>query len=313
MMIKDELKNQLKKNLLDDMFTTQEQRDDAKREKVIDIKITDIDDFPKHPFKVLANEDMKNMVASVKEYGVLSPALVRQKSDGRYEMISGHRRKFASQCANLNTIPCIVRNLTDDEATILMIDSNLSQREKILPSERAFAYKMKLEAIKHQGRKECLTSTPLVEKLSSEIIGSENNESREQVRRYIRLTYLNTELLDLVDNGTIAFRPAVELSYLKKDEQEILVDFIKYNQSTPSLEQAIKLKKLSQENLLDVDEMHDILNSLKPNQKSKLKFDRERLRTVLPKNIEENKIEDYVVKSIEYYTKYLRHKNRESR
>lgn len=312
-MIKEELKNQLKKNLLDDMFTTQEQRDDAKREKVIDIKITDIDDFPKHPFKVLANEDMKNMIASVKEYGVLSPALVRQKSDGRYEMISGNRRKFASQCANLNTIPCIVRNLTDDEATILMIDSNLSQREKILPSERAFAYKMKLEAIKHQGRKECLTSTPLVEKLSSEIIGSENNESREQVRRYIRLTYLNTELLDLVDNGTIAFRPAVELSYLKKDEQEILVDFIKYNQSTPSLEQAIKLKKLSQENLLDVDEMHDILSSLKPNQKSKLKFDRERLRTVLPKNIEENKIEDYVVKSIEYYTKYLRHKNRESR
>lgn len=312
-MIKEELKNQLKKNLLDDMFTTQEQRDDAKREKVIDIKITDIDDFPKHPFKVLANEDMKNMIASVKEYGVLSPALVRQKSDGRYEMISGHRRKFASQCANLNTIPCIVRNLTDDEATILMIDSNLSQREKILPSERAFAYKMKLEAIKHQGRKECLTSTPLVEKLSSEIIGSENNESREQVRRYIRLTYLNTELLDLVDNGTIAFRPAVELSYLKKDEQEILVDFIKYNQSTPSLEQAIKLKNLSQENLLDVDEMHDILSSLKPNQKSKLKFDRERLRTVLPKNIEENKIEDYVVKSIEYYTKYLRHKNRESR
>ncbi|MDD5826281.1 MAG: ParB/RepB/Spo0J family partition protein [Bacilli bacterium] len=312
-MIKEELKNQLKKNLLDDMFTTQEQRDDAKREKVIDIKITDIDDFPKHPFKVLANEDMKNMIASVKEYGVLSPALVRQKSDGRYEMLSGHRRKFASQCANLNTIPCIVRNLTDDEATILMIDSNLSQREKILPSERAFAYKMKLEAIKHQGRKECLTSTPLVEKLSSEIIGSENNESREQVRRYIRLTYLNTELLDLVDNGTIAFRPAVELSYLKKDEQEILVDFIKYNQSTPSLEQAIKLKKLSQENLLDVDEMHDILSSLKPNQKSKLKFDRERLRTVLPKNIEENKIEDYVVKSIEYYTKYLRHKNRESR
>ena len=312
-MIKEELKNQLKKNLLDDMFTTQEQRDDATREKVIDIKITDIDDFPKHPFKVLANEDMKNMIASVKEYGVLSPALVRQKSDGRYEMISGHRRKFASQCANLNTIPCIVRNLTDDEATILMIDSNLSQREKILPSERAFAYKMKLEAIKHQGKKECLTSTPLVEKLSSEIIGSENNESREQVRRYIRLTYLNTELLDLVDNGTIAFRPAVELSYLKKDEQEILVDFIKYNQSTPSLEQAIKLKKLSQENLLDVDEMHDILSSLKPNQKSKLKFDRERLRTVLPKNIEENKIEDYVVKSIEYYTKYLRHKNRESR
>lgn len=312
-MIKEELKNQLKKNLLDDMFTTQEQRDDAKREKVIDIKITDIDDFPKHPFKVLANEDMKNMIASVKEYGVLSPALVRQKSDGRYEMISGHRRKFASQCANLNTIPCIVRNLTDDEATILMIDSNLSQREKILPSERAFAYKMKLEAIKHQGRKECLTSTPLVEKLSSEIIGSENNESREQVRRYIRLIYLNTELLDLVDNGTIAFRPAVELSYLKKDEQEILVDFIKYNQSTPSLEQAIKLKKLSQENLLDVDKMHDILSSLKPNQKSKLKFDRERLRTVLPKNIEENKIEDYVVKSIEYYTKYLRHKNRESR
>ena len=310
-MIKEELKNQLKKNLLDDMFTTQEQRDDAKREKVIDIKITDIDDFPKHPFKVLANEDMKNMIASVKEYGVLSPALVRQKSDGRYEMISGHRRKFASQCANLNTIPCIVRNLTDDEATILMIDSNLSQREKILPSERAFAYKMKLEAINHQG---IPTSRPMVEKLNSvDVIGKENDESGRQVQRYIRLTYLNTELLDLVDNGTIAFRPAVELSYLKKDEQEILVDFIKYNQSTPSLEQAIKLKKLSQENLLDVDEMHDILSSLKPNQKSKLKFDRERLRTVLPKNIEENKIEDYVVKSIEYYTKYLRHKNRESR
>lgn len=313
-MIGAEVKNQLKKNLLDDMFTTQAQRDDAKREKIIDIKISDIDDFPNHPFKVLVNDDMKTMINSIKQYGVLSPALVREKANGRYEMISGHRRKFASDCAELETIPCVVRNLTDDEATILMIDSNLSQREKILPSERAFAYKMKLEAMTHQGvsKIQSTTSRPLVDKLkTADIIGKENDESGRQVQRYIRLTYLDSKLLDMVDEGTIAFRPAVELSYLTQEEQKVVLDSIAFNQSTPSLEQAIKLKKLSQDRELDVDTIKNILGEMKPNQIQKIGFDKRKLQSVLPKNLDDNKIEDYVLKSIKYYTEYLRNKSRD--
>lgn len=315
-MIGAEVKNQLKKNLLDDMFTTQAQRDDAKREKIIDIKISDIDDFPNHPFKVLVNDDMKTMINSIKQYGVLSPALVREKANGRYEMISGHRRKFASDCAELATIPCVVRNLTDDEATILMIDSNLSQREKILPSERAFAYRMKLEAMTHQGvsKIQSTTSRPLVDKLkTADIIGKENDESGRQVQRYIRLTYLDSKLLDMVDEGTIAFRPAVELSYLTQEEQKVVLDSIAFNQSTPSLEQAIKLKKLSQDGELDVDTIKNILGEMKPNQIQKIGFDKRKLQSVLPKNLDDSKIEDYVLKSIKYYTEYLRNKSRDSR
>jgi ParB family chromosome partitioning protein len=309
-MEKKEQKMQLPKITLDDFFTTQEQRDNAKLEKVIDIKIDNIDDFPNHPFKVIDNEDMEQMKDSIIDNGVLVPALVRPKADGRYEMVSGHRRKFASQLANKETIPCIVRELSDDEAIIIMVDSNM-QREEILPSERAFAYKMKLEAMKHQGKRSDLeTSNQVGGKLSesASIIGKENGDSLTQVRRYIRLTELIPELLDKVDEKIIAFNPAVELSYLKEEEQYTLLDSMEYNDATPSHAQAIILKKLSQEGQLDEDKIDDILSQEKPNQIPKIKFNESRIRSVLPKNIENDKIEDFVIKSIEYYSKHLKQK-----
>jgi ParB family chromosome partitioning protein len=314
-MEKKEQKMQLPKITLDDFFTTQEQRDNAKLEKVIDIKIDNIDDFPNHPFKVIDNEDMEQMKDSIIDNGVLVPALVRPKADGRYEMVSGHRRKFASQLANKETIPCIVRELSDDEAIIIMVDSNM-QREEILPSERAFAYKMKLEAMKHQGKRSDLeTSNQVGGKLSesASIIGKENGDSLTQVRRYIRLTELIPELLDKVDEKIIAFNPAVELSYLKEEEQYTLLDSMEYNDATPSHAQAIILKKLSQEGQLDEDKIDDILSQEKPNQIPKIKFNESRIRSVLPKNIENDKIEDFVIKSIEYYSKHLKQKEMGSR
>ncbi len=304
-MAKTESKMPLPK--LDDLFTTEEERTNANLEKVIDIKINDIDDFPDHPFKVIENDDMYNMRDSIIENGVLVPALVRPKADGRYEMISGHRRKFASELANKETIPCIVRDLSDDEAIIIMVDSNL-QREEILPSEKAFAYKMKLEALNHQGKKMNLTSAQVVHKsenTSREMLGQEVGESRETVRRYIRLTELIPELLDMVDEKRIAFLPAVELSYLKDEEQYSLLDCIEYNDATPSHAQAIKLKKLSQEGTLNEDKIDDILSEEKPNQIPKMKFNESRIRSVLPKNIEDKKIEDFVVSAIEFYGKHL--------
>lgn len=305
-MVKKETKMPLPKIYLDDdLFSTQEQRDDKLKEKVVNISLNDIDDFPKHPFKVIDNEDMKQMVESISENGVLVPTLVRPKENGKYEMISGHRRKFASELAGLETIPCIVRELTDDEATIIMVDSNL-QREKILPSEKAFAYKLKMEALSHQGIRNDLTSAPLEHKfVSREQIAKENGESREQVRRYIRLTELIPELLDMVDEKRIAFLPAVELSYLKDEEQYSLLDCIEYNDATPSHSQAIKLKKLSQEGTLNEDKIDDILSEEKPNQIPKMKFNESRIRSVLPKNIEDKKIEDFVVSAIEFYGKHL--------
>lgn len=304
-MAKTESKMPLPK--LDDLFTTEEERTNANLEKVIDIKINNIDDFPDHPFKVIENDDMYNMRDSIIENGVLVPALVRPKADGRYEMISGHRRKFASELANKETIPCIVRDLSDDEAIIIMVDSNL-QREEILPSEKAFAYKMKLEALNHQGKKMNLTSAQVVHKsenTSREMLGQEVGESRETVRRYIRLTELIPELLDMVDEKRIAFLPAVELSYLKDEEQYSLLDCIEYNDATPSHAQAIKLKKLSQEGTLNEDKIDDILSEEKPNQIPKMKFNESRIRSVLPKNIEDKKIEDFVVSAIEFYGKHL--------
>ena len=238
---------------LDDLFTTEEERTNDKLEKVIDIKISDIDDFPDHPFKVIENEDMYNMRDSIKENGVLVPALVRQKPDGRYEMVSGHRRKYASQLANNETLPCIVRDLTDDEAVIIMVDSNL-QREEILPSEKAFAYKMKLEALTHQGKRTDLTSAQVGEKLESkysvQLLAEEVGDSRSQIQRFIRLTALIPELLDLVDEKQIALSPAVELSFLKDEEQYAVLDCIECNVATPSHAQAIRLKKMSQEGTL---------------------------------------------------------------
>lgn len=298
---------------LDDFFTTQEVRDEESKEKIEEIDLSLIDDFKEHPFKVIENEELINLENSIKQNGVLSPVIVRKKDNGRYEMISGHRRKFACNRIGYDKIPCIIKNLSDDEATIYMVDSNL-QREELLPSEKAFAYKMKLDAIKHQGKRKDLTSVPVAQKSSREIVGDEIGESQDQVRRYIRLTYLKPKLLDLVDSKVIAFRPAVELSYLNSDEQDALLDFIEYNQSTPSLSQAIELKKLSLDKKLDADTLNNILEQEKPNQVQKIKFNESRIKSVLPNNIDRNKIEDYVVKSIEYYTKYLnRQKEREGR
>lgn len=291
---------------LDDLFTTEEERTNDKLEKVIDIKISDIDDFPDHPFKVIENEDMFNMRDSIKENGVLVPALVRQKSDGRYEMVSGHRRKYASQLANKETLPCIVRNLTDDEAVIIMVDSNL-QREEILPSEKGFAYKMKLEALSHQGKRNDLTSDQVGPKLirSNELLSNDVGESISNIKRYIRLTELIPELLELVDEKQIALSPAVELSFLKDEEQYAVLDCIECNVATPSHAQAIRLKKMSQEGTLTTDEIEDILSEEKANQIPKMKFNADRIRNVLPKNIEEKKIEDFVVNAIEFYGKHL--------
>ena len=305
-MEKKDTKIPLPKMNLDDLFSTQEERDSEKLEKVVEVKLTDITDFPNHPFKVKDDEEMDKMRQSVEQYGVVHPILVRPTKDGKYEMISGHRRKRASELANKDTIPCIVRNLSDDEATIIMVDSNM-QREEILPSEKAFAYKMKLEALGHQGKSTELTSGQVVRKLeTADIIGKENDESGRQVRRYIRLTELIPELLEMVDDKKIAFNPAVEISYLDEDNQYALLDCIEYSDATPSHAQAIVMKKLFQSGELDADKIDDILSEEKPNQKQKIKFDNDRIRNVLPKNIEEPKIEDFVVKAIEYYSKYLR-------
>ena len=296
---------QIPKIKLEDLFPTQEQRDNAKLEKIVDIKIDCIDDFPNHPFKIIDNEEMEQMKESIADNGVLIPALVRPKPDGRYEMISGHRRKFASQLALKETMPCIVRELSDDEAIIIMVDSNM-QREEILPSEKAFAYKMKLDAMKHQG----VSFGQVVRKWeSTDDIGKDNEDSGRQVRRYIRLTKLISELLDKVDTKEIAFNPAVELSYLTEEEQYALLDCIEYNDATPSHAQAIVMKKLSQEGSLTEEKIDDILSQEKPNQIPKMKFSEERIRSVLPKNVENDKIEDFVVKAIEYYSKHLRQKD----
>ena len=304
-MEKKETKMQIPKIKLDDLFSTQEQRDNAKLEKIVDIKIDCIDDFPNHPFKIIDNEEMEQMKESIADNGVLIPALVRPKPDGRYEMISGHRRKFASQLALKETIPCIVRELSDDEAIIIMVDSNM-QREEILPSEKAFAYKMKLDAMKHQG----VSFGQVVRKWeSTDDIGKDNEDSGRQVRRYIRLTKLIPELLDKVDTKEIAFNPAVELSYLTEEEQYALLDCIEYNDATPSHAQAIVMKKLSQEGSLNEEKIDDILSQEKPNQIPKMKFSEERIRSVLPKNVENDKIEDFVIKAIEYYSKHLRQKD----
>lgn len=307
-MEKKETKMQIPKITLDDLFTTQEQRDDNKLEKVVDVRIDDILDFPNHPFKVVDNEEMQEMKKSIEESGVIIPALVRPTKDGKYEMISGHRRKFASQLAMKETMPCIIRDLSDDEATIIMVDSNM-QREEILPSEKAYSYKMKLEALSHQGKRVDLTSDQVGEKLTSvELVSKNSPDSKSQIQRYIRLTNLIPEIMEKVDNKEIAFLPAVEISYLTEDEQYFLLDCMEYNDATPSHAQAIILKKLSQDGKLDEDKIDDILSQEKPNQIPKMKFNEERIKSVLPKNVEKDNIEDFVVKAIEYYAKHLRQK-----
>lgn len=306
---------------LDDFFTSQEQRDDDKKEKVETIDISLIDDFKEHPFKIIENDELKSLEESIHNSGVLSPVIVRPKDDGRYEMISGHRRKFACNKLGIETIPCLVKNLTDDEATIFMVDSNL-QREKLLPSEKAFAYKMKYEALKHQGTSlpQDTTLRPVGTKLRSDsILAEEVNESARQIQRYIRLTNLVPELLEMVDNAecglspSIAFRPAVELSYLMEDEQRDLVDFIDDEEATPSLAQAIKMKKLSQDGNLDIDTIHEIMEEQKANQITKFKIPEEKLMKVIPKNVDRSNIEDFVIKACEYYSKHLRQRDMGSR
>lgn len=318
-MVKKETKMPLPKIYLDDdLFSTQEQRDDKLKEKVVNISLNDIDDFPKHPFKVIDNEDMKQMVESISENGVLVPTLVRPKENGKYEMISGHRRKFASELAGLETIPCIVRELTDDEATIIMVDSNL-QREKILPSEKAFAYKLKMEALSHQGK--VATSRPLVSKLeTADLIGNDNNESGRQVYRYIRLTELIPQILQMVDNDALklspsmAFRPAVEISYLKEEEQKELLDIMECFVCTPSLSQAQDFKRLSKDNKLTREYMETILEQEKPNQIQTLKVNMDKLNNILPTNLTTNEErENYVVKAVSFYGRWLQKRGSKKR
>ena len=305
-MKKQEQKMKLPK--LDDLFTSQAQRDYESAEKIEEIDISKITDFPDHPFKVQNDEKMKEMVKSVKEYGVIIPVIVRPKEDGTYEMISGHRRKKACELAGIKQIRCIVKNLTDDEATILMVDSDI-QREEILPSEKAFAYKMKLEALNHQGKRIELegdtTSTPVVSKLrTNEILGNEVGESRENIRRYIRLTYLIPELLEQVDLKRIAFRPAVELSYLSEDNQYVVQNIFEFDEVTPSLSQAIRLKKLEQEGHLTEEKIEEIMQQEKPNQKEFIKIHNERIEKYIPAKIKESgKIEDFIIQCVQEHNK----------
>ena len=286
---------------LDDLFSTDESRAEAHLEKVVTLNPADISDFPNHPFKVKQDEAMAEMVDSVKQYGVLVPALIRPKADGGYEMVAGHRRKCAATLAGITEMPCIVRNLTNDEATIIMVDSNL-QRETILPSEKAFAYKMKLEAMKRQGQRSDLTSTPLVSKSrSNEELGQKNGNSREQVRRFIRLTELIPPVLDMVDSGKIAFRPAVELSYLSKEQQQSLYDTMECEDCTPSLAQAIKMKEFSRDGKLSAEVILSIMQEEKPNQREQFKMPKERISKYFAPGTPAQKIEDTIIKALELY------------
>lgn len=291
---------------LDDLFSTQEMRDDAKLAKIRDIPLELIDDFPDHPFKVRDDEDMMQLVESVKERGVITPATVRQKEDGRYELVSGHRRKRACELAGFETLRCEVVDLTRDEATILMVESNF-QRSQILPSEKAFAYKMRLEAMNRQGQRTDLTSTPVVSKLrTNETLGNEVGESREQIRRYIRLTNLVPELLDLVDEGRMKMRPAVEISFLDEDCQRDLVDEIDLNDCTPSHDQTIRMRKMFEEKKLTPEAIQAIMSEQKPNQRERIVLSGDKVRQYIPKNIPLNQTEDYVCKALEHYAGYLR-------
>ena len=293
---------------LDDLFTNQAQRDYENAEKVEEIEISKIKDFPNHPFKVNNDDKMQEMVKSVKEYGVILPVIVRPKDNGTYEMISGHRRKRACELAGIKQIRCIVKDLTDDEATILMVDSNI-QREEILPSEKAFAYRLKLEAMKHQGKRvdfdEDETSRPLDGKLeSAEIMGKEIGESARTIQRYIRLTYLIPELLEEVDNKRIAFRPAVELSYLEEDYQYVILNKLQYDEVSPSLSQAITLKKMQQEGTISEEKIENLLDKEKPNQKEFIKIHNERIEKYIPTKIKESgKVEDFIIQCVEEHNK----------
>lgn len=295
---------------LDSLFTTQEQRDEAKRDSVQDIPISQISDFPEHPFKVKQDEAMLEMAESVRQYGVLVPGLVRQLEDGSYQMVSGHRRKLASELAGRNTIPCIVRDLTDDEAVIIMVDSNL-QRERVLPSEKAFAYKMKLDAMRRQaGRPSKENGVPLGHHFqqgkSREILADNSPDSNTQIQRYIRLTNLIPEILDMVDDGRIAFRPAVELSYLTEQEQSALYDTMGREDCTPSLAQAIKMKAFSRDGKLTDAVILSIMEEEKPNQREQFRLPRDRINRFFKPGTPVQTIEDTIIRALELYRKRQR-------
>ena len=298
----------LQMNSLDELFSSQEERDDAKRERVKEIPLTELHPFKDHPFKIQNDDEMKRLMESIQKFGTLTPALARPLPEVGYELISGHRRLAACQVLGIETMPVIVREMTDDEAVIAMVDANL-QREHILPSEKAFAYRMKLDAIKHQG----VTSAQLGQKLLSvEKVAKDAGESRNQVKRYIRLTYLIPELLSMVDDGKIAFNPAVEISYLDKAEQRVLLDAMEQNDCTPSHAQAIRLKKLSQEGVLQDQTIYDILAEQKPNQQEQYKFKREDIRKYFPKSYTDKQVCDTVIKLLEQWQR-RRERDRDSR
>ena len=309
-------KSSIELTAYDDLFQTDESRAEAALSKIRDIPISEIDEFPDHPFKVLMDEDMEQLVDSIKRNGVMTPATVRLKEDGRYELISGHRRKKACELAGLDTLKCEVKEFSRDEAIIVMVESNL-QRTTILPSEKAFAYKMRLEAMNRQGQRSDLTSSPLATKLqkgrSDVELGELVGESKDQIRRYIRLTELVPEILQMVDERQIAFRPAVEISYLSEEQQYTLLEAMEYNDATPSLAQAIKMKKYMQEGKLTDGVINSIMDEEKPNQREKPAFRDERITKLIPKSVPKGKESDFVVKALEFYNRHLQRSKAQER
>ncbi len=300
---------------LDELFMNDKERAENKLPKIFDIPLSEIDDFPGHPYCVLDDEDMQNLMESIKDRGVITPAMVRKKDDGRYEMISGHRRKHASERLGLETLRCEVVEVSRDEAIILMVDSN-AQRSVILPCDKGRAFKMKLEALKRQGQRTDLTSTPAACKLKGEtadIVGKQAGESGDQVRRFIRLTYLIKELQDFVDKGQMKMRPAVELSYLDEETQRDVVDRIDETEAFPSHDQAIRIRRAYENGEIDYDKVKDIMDEEKPNQKPKFTFSFDRLKPYIPKDYSDSKAEDYVIKALEFYQKYLKKQREQAR
>ena len=297
---------------LDELFMTEEGRQESRLPRIHDIPIELIDDFPDHPFQVRLDEDMDQLVESIRTNGIITPITLREKPDGRYEIVSGHRRKKACEIVGLSTVKSEIREMTRDEAIILMVESNL-QRSQILPSEKAFSYKMRLEAMKRQGARNDLTSGPVVQKSARDTIGETANENGRQVARYIRLTELVPELLAMVDERKIAFRPAVELSYLREQEQRDLLETISYEDATPSLAQAIKMKEFSKAGKLSADVILSIMCEQKPNQREKISFHTERLKPYLPKNISAQQTEDYILKALEHYKRFMERRKEQTR
>lgn len=297
---------------LDELFMNDKERAENKLPKIFDIPLSEIDDFPGHPYRVLDDEDMQNLMESIKDRGVITPAMVRKKDDGRYEMISGHRRKHASERLGLETLRCEVVEVSRDEAIILMVDSN-AQRSVILPCDKGRAYKMKLEAIKRQGQRTDLTSRPVGEKLSVAELAEDAEDSERQIHRYIRLTYLVDELQDFVDKGQMKMRPAVELSYLDEETQRDIVDRIDETEAFPSHDQAIRIRKAYEAGEINYDKVRDIMAEEKPNQKPKFKFSFDRLKPYIPKDYSDSKAEDYVIKALEFYQKYLKKQREQAR